>query len=569
MNKTTAATRSGSEPLTAAVKRRGGISLVWLVPIVAALIGAFLAYRAYTEQGPTITLTFQTAEGLEAGKTKLRYLDVEVGTVQTVTIAPDLKHIIVTAGMAPGAEDYLRERTSFWIVKPRVGVGGVSGLGTLLSGAYIGLVPGEGDASREFIGLEQPPPIDANLAGRRYRLTAASLGSVSPGAPIFYRGIEIGQVLDYQLAADERGLDIDIFVKAPYSELVRTTSRFWNMSGISVSAGSSGFDVQVASLQSLLIGGIEFDTPLGASGGEVAAAETSFPLYPDTASLAQAQFTQQIPFLIHFDGSVRGLSPGASVEFRGITVGRVTSVELEFDPATNKIRIPVGIEIEPQRLVPSGLTPAQAAVTGERRGMAELVRRGLRAQLQSGNLLTGELFVDLTFAPDAPPAALDTSGPIPVIPSIGTTIEALQASVTAIMNKIAALPLDQLVASLSKTAGGLETIVNSPDVQQAATTLGATLAQVRQTIGRIDAGATPVLDNVATAAESADDTLRQAEATMASLQRTVASNSSLTDNAESVMQELTRAARSIRVLADYLDRHPEALLRGKAGSAGQ
>lgn len=568
MNETTAATRPGSEPLAPVVKKRRGISIVWAVPIVASLIGGYLGYRAYTEKGPTITLSFATAEGLEAGKTKVRYLDVEVGTVQTVAIAPDLKHITVTAGMAPGAEGYLREGTSFWIVKPRIGVGGVSGLGTLLSGAYIGLAPGDGAMTTEFTGLEQPPPIDANLAGRRYRLTAASLGSVSPGAPIFYRGIEIGQVLDYQLAADERGLDIGIFVKAPYSERVRTTSRFWNASGISVSAGSSGFDVQVGSLQSLLIGGIEFDTPLGASGGEVAAAGTSFPLYPDKASLAQAQFTQQIPYLIHFDGSVRGLSPGAPVEFRGITVGRVTSVELEFDPATNRIRIPVGIEIEPQRLVPGGLTPAQPAA-GERRPMAELVRRGLRARLQSGNLLTGELFVDLTFVPDAPPAALDTSGPVPVIPAVATTIEALQASVTAIMNKIAALPLDQLVASLSKTAGGLETIVNSPDIQQAATTLGATLAQVRQAVGRIDAGATPLLDNVATAAESADATLRQAEATMASLQRTVAADSSLTDNAESVMQELTRAARSIRVLADYLDRHPEALLRGKAGGAGQ
>lgn len=566
MDETMAATRSGSEPPAPVVKKRRGISIVWAVPIVATLIGGYLAYRAYTEKGPTITLSFATAEGLEAGKTKVRYLDVEVGTVQAVAIAPDLKHIIVTAGMAPGAEGYLRERTSFWIVKPRIGVGGVSGLGTLLSGAYIGLAPGDGAATTEFTGLEQPPPIDANLAGRRYRLTAASLGSVSPGAPIFYRGIEIGQVLDYQLATDERGLDIGIFVKAPYSELVRTTSRFWNASGISVSAGSSGFDVQVASLQSLIIGGIEFDTPLGTGGGEVAAAGTSFPLYPDKGALAQAQFTQKIPFLVHFDGSVRGLSPGAPVEFRGIRVGVVSSVALEFDPAAARIRIPVGIEIEPQRLVPSGLGQAERAANDHRR-MAELVRRGLRAQLQTGNLLTGELFVDLTFGADAPPAELDTSGPIPVIPSVPATIEALQASVTAIMNKIAGLPLDQLVASLGKTAGGLETIVNSPDVQQAAKTLGATLAQVQQTLGRIDAGATPLMGSVTTAAASADAALRQARTTMASIQRTAGSDSPLAGGAEDVMQELSRAARSIRVFADYLDRHPEALLRGKAGAS--
>src|SRR3954447_9071775 len=173
MDATRAADRSGSDPPEAAVMRRRGISIVWLIPIVAAMIGAFLAYRAYTEKGPTITLTFQTAEGLEAGKTKLRYLDVEVGTARTVAIAPDLKHIIVSAEMVPGAEAYLRERTSFWIVKPRIGVGGVSGLGTLLSGAYIGLAPGEGASTRAFAGLEEPPPIDANQAGRRYTLTAS------------------------------------------------------------------------------------------------------------------------------------------------------------------------------------------------------------------------------------------------------------------------------------------------------------------------------------------------------------------------------------------------------------
>ncbi|MFL5335584.1 MAG: intermembrane transport protein PqiB, partial [Geminicoccaceae bacterium] len=315
------ADRFESETPVAAVKRRRGISIVWVIPIVAALIGAFLAYRAYTDRGPTITLSFATAEGLEAGKTKLRYLDVEVGTARTVTIAPDLKRIMVTAEMVLGAENFLRERTTFWIVKPRIGVGGVSGLGTLLSGAYIGLAPGEGAAARSFTGLEQPPPLDANVAGRQYQLTATDLGSVSRGAPILYRGLDIGQVLDYRLAPDKSGLDLSIFVNAPYSDLVRTTSRFWNASGISVSTSASGVAVEVGSLQSLIVGGIEFDTPPGAGTSAVADAGASFPLYASKSALAQAQFTQKIPFLVDFDGSVRGLSPGAPVEFRGIKVG--------------------------------------------------------------------------------------------------------------------------------------------------------------------------------------------------------------------------------------------------------
>jgi paraquat-inducible protein B len=323
----------------------------------------------------------------------------------------------------------------------------------------------------------------------------------------------------------------------------------------------------VASLQALLIGGIEVDTPLGLETAEAAAAGTRFPLYENQRALARAQFTEKIPFLVYFDGSVRGLSPGAPVEFRGITVGSVTSVQLEFDQTTSKIRIPVTIEIEPQRILPDA--SEQQLATNEHRNMAELVQRGLRAQLQMGNLLTGELFVDLVLMPDAAPAELDRSGPIPIIPSIPATLEALQASATAIMNKIAALPLDQLMASLTKTATGLEKIVNSPDLQQAAGGIGPTIVELRQIIGKIDAGAGPLLTNVNSAAAAAATTLRDAQAAISSIQRTLASGSAVTTNAENMMQELSRAARSIRVFADYLDRHPEALLRGKSGGGGR
>lgn len=562
MNENAPAARSGSEPPEALVKRRRGISVVWAIPIVAALIGLFLAYKAYTDQGPTIRISFQTAEGLEAGKTKIRFLDVEVGTVQSVVIGDDLKHILVTAQMAPGAETYLKADTQFWIVKPRVGVGGVSGLGTLLSGAYIGLTPGSGEAAREFVGLEEPPPISANVPGREFVLTAPTLGSLSPGAPIYYRGIDIGQIMSYRLNEDASELEVEIFVKEAYQNLIRTRSRFWNASGIDISTGATGIDVQIASLQSLLVGGIEVDTPPGLEQSEVAAAGARFPLYANQRALAQAQFTDKIPYLIHFEGSVRGLNPGAPVEFRGITVGTVTSVQLEFDPATSRIRIPVTIEIEPQRIIPN-----LAAIGVERgKAMAELVaNKGLRAQLQTGNLLTGELFVDLVLVPDAPKAELITTGPIPEIPSVPATLDQLQASATAILNKIAKLPLDELAASLTRTAEGLERIVTSPDIQEAGKNIGPAIAQLQQTIGRFDTATGPLLERVSGTAAAATATLRDAQAAVLSIQRTLGSGSPLASNAENLMQELTRAARSIRVLADYLERNPQALIRGKSG----
>jgi paraquat-inducible protein B len=332
--------------------------------------------------------------------------------------------------------------------------------------------------------------------------------------------------------------------------------------------GASGVDVQVGSLQSLIVGGIEFDTVLDGNAGPLAKvgplaeAGTSFPLYPSKSALAQAQFTQKIPFMVYFDGSVRGLHAGAPVEFRGIPVGRVTSVALDYNRQTETMRIPVGLEIEPQRLDPTGFTAAEL-VAKNRPTMTEMVKRGLRAQLQSGNLLTGELFVDLTFVANAQPAELDISGPVPVIPSVPGTFDALQASVTSILNKVASLPLEDLIASLVGTAQGLEGIVKSPDVKQASQSLNAVLSQLQQTVARVDNAAGPLLENVTAAAGTADATLRDARLAIASLQRSIGSGSALTTNAESMIQELSRAARSIRVFADYLDRHPDALLRGK------
>jgi paraquat-inducible protein B len=576
MNEMIAAARPASEPPPAAeppdaaVSKRRGISIVWLIPLVAALIAGFIGYRAITSQGPTITITFETAEGLQAGKTKVRYLDVDVGTVETVAIGADLKHIVVTASMVPEARAYLRESTTFWIVKPRVGVGGVSGLSTLLSGAYIGLAPGDGADARRFAGLEEPPQLSANVAGRRYTLRAPTLGSVSRGAPIYYRGIEVGQVLGYSLTPDARALDVTIFVEEPYHELVRTTSRFWNASGINLTTSAAGISLNVASLQALLVGGIEFDTLPSSAPSEVAQAGMQFELFASQAAIAQAQFTEKIPFLVHFDGSVRGLHPGAPVEFRGMKVGEVTEVRLELDERTQRVRIPVTLALEPQRFLGEmGAQQIRAGAAADYPILRKLIADGMRAQLATGNLLTGELFVDLTLVPNAPPAELDTKGPLPVIPSVPNTLDQLQASATEILNKIASLPLNELVANLTKTADGLQQIVNSPDVQQAMRSLTGSMAQLQQTLGRIDSDAGPLLASLKGTADAASATLRQAQTTLTSTQRTIGPDSILSDNLEGMMQELTRAARSIRVFADYLERHPEALIRGKTGAAGR
>lgn len=529
------------------VGARRGFSIVWLIPLVAGAIALWLGYSTLREQGPIITISFKNAEGLEVDKTKVKYKDIEVGLVEEVAISEDLSHIVVTARMHKEAEPYMSEGTRFWIVRPRVGVGGVSGLGTLVSGAYIGLDPGGGGPAREFLGLEEPPPIRSDVAGRRFVLQAEKLGSVSRGSPLYYRDIEAGQVLGYSLADDKESLVIDLFVNAPHDQLVRANSRFWNASGFDVSFGADGVNVSVESLQALLAGGIAFDTPAIGRPGEAAAEGTTFWLFDSLRSVTESAYTLKVPFLVYFDGSVRGLRPGAPVEFRGMKIGSVTNVQLEVD-ADDTIRIPVTIAIEPERI-----SFADGGDPGERpyENMAKLVERGLRAQLKSGNLVTGELLVDLDFHPDSALATPEQSGTYPVIPSVPTELEVLTASITGVLSELAALPLADLVADLRRTVQGVEVLVASPDTKETVAALNRSATQLEALLSSLEQRVGPLLG--------------RAESTLASTEGLVGDNSQLRYDVAALVKELTGAARSIRVFADYLERHPEALIRGKAG----
>jgi len=540
---------SGDAVPEAETARERGISIIWLVPIVAAAIGAWLAYTAWQEQGPTITIRFADAEGLEAGKTQIKYKDVEIGLVEDVHISDDLAQIVVTAEMTKEAAHYLSEGTRFWVVSPRLGAGGVSGLGTLLSGVYIGVDPKPGELVDEFEGLAEPPLIASRTAGRQYVLRAASRGSIARGSPIYFRGIQVGQVVDYALADDDQSIDFKVFIRAPHHELVYAGSRFWNASGFQASIGADGVRVGMESIQSLLAGGIAFDTPVYADPGEPSPDNTVFVLHPDFASVSEARFTQKIPYTIFFDDSVRGLSPGAPVEFRGMRVGTVKGVQLEIDVVNERIRIPVNIEIEPERITMIGGTERDPDM------MAEMVKRGLRAQLQSGNLLTGQLLVDLNFHPKAPAAELGHDGAYPVIPSVPSELEALTASVTGIMTDIAALPLDELVQELRNTVESINQITNSDNATQTLDALNASAVALQAVLQNLNQQLGPLMS--------------QARGTLASAEAIVGPESPVRYDLNAMLKELTGAARSIRVFADYLERHPEALIRGKPGFASQ
>ena len=497
----------------AVVKKRTGISIVWIIPIVAAIIGAWVAYKSLSEVGPTIAITFENAEGLEAGKTKVKFKDVEVGMVKDIDIEKDLKHVLVTVQMNAGAKAYLTEKTRFWVVKARISAGTVSGLGTLLGGAYIAIDPVAGGKFIDrYKGLEQAPVVTTDQPGRHFLLKADTRGSLDMGAPIYFRQIKVGEVVSYELAEDNETVNFKIFINAPHHLKVTGNTRFWNASGIDVSLSATGFKVDMESTVSLLTGGLAFGLPPNAEPGEVMPENTVFTLYAGRTAAFEQEITVREKFLLYFDGTVRGLAADAPVEFRGITVGKVLSVDLEFDKQSEEFVIPVMIEIEPERF--GGGTTSYAA---ERRKqiLDRLVDKGFRAQLKTGNILTGKLYVDLDFYPDAKKQEILMAKGYPVLPTIPTSIEELTRSVNTVLDKVKEFPFGQIGADMTKALANL------------------------------------------------DKTIVQADGTLKSIDAMVAKDSPMSQELQETLRELSDAARSLRVLADYLERHPEALLRGK------
>lgn len=448
-------------------KPRPRISFVWLIPIIALIIGGWLVWKTQSEKGPTITIAFASASGIEPGKTKVKYLDVDVGTVSTVRLSKDLQTIIVTAEMSKDMEKFLTADAQFWIVQPQLTASGVSGLGTLLSGSYIGMLPGRnGEPNRLFTALSEPPVLSVETPGRRFILKSERIGSVNAGSSIYFRGVPVGTVLSSQLDPDYGGITFNIFVEEQYQDLVRAKTRFWNASGVSVDVGTAGIKVHTESLQAILTGGVAFDTPPAARNDPPSPEGTAFTLYSDQEAIKEAEYDFAINYLVEFDGSIRGLTVGAPVEFRGIQIGRVKDITLLLDPDHKRYTIPVVIEIQPQRArVVGGIKDKKPYEF-----MDQLIKQGLRAQLGSGSLLTGQLLVSLDFFPDAPPASMKMGGEYPQIPTVPSSIEELTSKAQVFLDKLAALPLPQLVDELRKTVRSADQLLLVQGKQSAAQT---------------------------------------------------------------------------------------------------
>jgi paraquat-inducible protein B len=447
-------------PEQARVQARRLPSPIWLIPVVTVLVAAWLTWDTLSRRGPLITVSFESAEGLVAGQSQIKYKDVVMGQVQTIDLSPDLSRVILTARMNREAERLLTERAQFWVVKPRLFAGNLSGLETVLSGSYVAILPSAepAPAERHFTGLENPPVLQSSTQGHTFLLKASLLGSITLGSPVFYRGLNVGEVLGWDIADMAESVTIHAFVRAPFDRYVHEESHFWNASGLSVKLGADGVQVQVESLRALILGGIAFDTPPAARATPVVEAEGAvFPLYADQQAAEAAGFKRLITAIAYFPGAVDGLAPGAPVTLRGIRIGQVTSVRLDYDPQTDRIRVPVRFEVQPERIGDI----AAVAGRGPLENIRRLVAQGMRAQLQTANLLTGQKSISFDLVPNAPPAEVTVEGGIIVVPTVPDQFAGITGSVSALVSKLNNIPFQQIAENLNGTLAGLNKISNS------------------------------------------------------------------------------------------------------------
>ncbi len=508
---------------------------VWLIPIVAALVGLSILYHSWSKQGPRIFITFQSATGLEAGKTQLRYRDVVIGLVKEIRLNDTRDKVIVDAELNKDAAGMANEATQFWVVKPRIGISGVSGLSTLMSGAYIETDTKHGAlgkaTQKQFIGLEEPPPITSDRPGTRFALRSDDLGSLSIGAPVYMRRLQVGMISSYKLEPDGKFIEIEVFIDAPYDRYVDGSTRFWNESGIDVTLSPDGMQINTQSLVSLIAGGVSF----GAFGKprDIAEVDRQFKLYDSRRAAEIEPQGVSVPIYMRFDQPTRGLKVGAMVDFNGVDIGVVSSVALDFDIVHSKFFTSVNATLYPERLgaVYRDMNMSRRSVEQLTDSLALMTRRGMRAQLRTANILTGQLYIVLENFPNAPkidPPKSEVPFKMPTLAS--DDLDKLQQQVASIVNKLDKIPFESIGNEVNEM-----------------------IKQIKVLSVTLDKSVVPKLAS----------TLTQVELAVKNLNGLIAPGSPMTASTEAMLEDLRRSLRSLRGLTDSLQTQPDSIITGR------
>jgi len=521
--------------------RRRSFSFVWIIPLVAAVIAGYLGYRTLLEQGPLMTLTFDNAEGLDAGQTQVKYKAVALGTVDSIDLSKDNSHVIVKVRMNDVGRRFLNSHARFWVVRPSFSPGDLSGLTTLVSGAFIAVDPGlpGGAPQTSFTGLEEPPGVRSNEPGHTYILMADNIGALDTGSPVFYRDVQVGEVLGYDLGNGLGPVTVRVFVKAPFDNLVKPQSHFWNSSGITAAVQGGGFHIEFQSLQAIITGGVTFNVPPGAESSPASANNAVFKLYKSQEEADAAGYQTNIQIVSYFQSSVSGLVAGAPVDILGIQVGEVTGVNLLVDPDTGTAKVRVTMDLQPERVAGVGgavlrASPDPASV------LQNMVNQGVRVELETASFVTGQKDIALAKVPGAGKDTLTHEGNALVVPSEPGSLDNAIANLSDISTKLDKIPIDQIADNLNKLLVTTDKTVGGAQVKQ-------TLAQLSATL------------------RSANATLQSANGTLSSVNQDYGNDSDFQRNLEHLMDEATDALRSIKELSQYLDRHPQSLLLGRSG----
>ncbi|MEF1205235.1 intermembrane transport protein PqiB [Photobacterium damselae] len=492
---------SDNKPTQAEVKNLKQVSAIWIIPIVALAIGIWMLAQYVTSKGPEITLRMPTAEGIEVGKTQIKSLNVKVGVVTNIQLSDDYSYITVTARMNKDAERMLRDDTLFWVVKPRIGKEGISGLDTLLSGSYIELQPGKSDIKKHnFKVLDVPPIAPPDAKGLRVVLTSKEAGKLSVGDPVLYEGFTVGRVEQVAFNTKTKQANYHLFIFQPYDSLIQTTTKFWLTSGVDLQMNASGINLKIGSLESLITGGVSFGIPKNSVsiGKKVITQNEHYRLYDNRRLVNEGMYDKFLPFVLLFPESVRGLHVGAPVEYRGIRIGTVERVPLHLPNNqrnfSNKM-IPILIHIELGRILQLGGYQT-LSLSELKHELLKEFKQGLRASLKIGSLITGALFIDLDVYSDEKAFKEYKYDKYDIFPTKAGGFAEVQKQVTDLLKKLNNLPVEKTVNSLNRTLAAtektlqsaervtadLDRLLKQKDTQQLPADIRQSLKEIQQTL---------------------------------------------------------------------------------------
>ena len=538
--------------------------MVWLIPIVTGLVGIWLIFKTYVEKGTEIEISFNNGYNLEEGKTKIKYKDVNIGLVHTITFSDDYSKVILKATINREAVSLLKKNTRFWVVKPQLTIREISNVSTLVSGVYIALEPGEGEFAYRFSGLETPPSVAADQKGKQITLITDELGSLDYGSPIYYKGILVGKILGYESSGDHREIQVHGFVETPYSDIIQNNTRFWNVSGFDLVADSNGLTLRSESLQSFLLGGVSFDNITGIDDVSDSMEGFLFTLYKNKEIALEKIFSLSVPFVFYFAEPVRGLFVGAPVELFGVKIGQVVDIRLEYIAETGEFQTRVLAEFEPERVHMIGNRDwTERWIKEEIQG---LVDQGLRASLSMGNYLTGQLFVSLENSPREPIRIVSDQKDYAEIPTVYSSLYYLEDVLKRVLYKIDQVSIDRIGQEVQAVLEGMNAFVNNPDLPDIISEFKRSSQLLRKTLQSFESNSTSFTNNLMDALKAGKSAFEKSKKMMDSLDQLLQPDSPFQYPLNQVTSELAETMRSLRMLIEMIERHPNALIFGKPES---